>query len=318
MYFAMIDKDIIILCANPTLGVCVPIDPKLMIDFAAIAEEGSFTRAARRLCVAQPWLSARIHKLEKIVGYRLFDRTTRNVSLTELGAELFEAARNVAKSAEVAERLALQLGRRNRSVLRIGAPPYSKTIRERRELIGEFALAHPNVSLEIEMGWSLALLGRLATGNIDLAFIMGDTEGPTFESVVLKRFGVALSLHRDHPWAKAPSISPDATIRQSIQVFVRNLNPGLWDQLYAPLIEAGADLTEVPELAEGAPDRMRSPETVAAYFDFGADDSGFTESVRIPLAAPAMVPFQLLRNIAEPSKAGEEFWQFARSRGGQG
>lgn len=288
-----------------------------MIHFATIAEEGSFTRAAQRLRVAQPWLSARIHKLEEIVGYRLFDRTTRSVSLTEPGAELFEAARNVAKAAEAADRLALQLGRKNRTVLRIGAPPYSKVIRERRELIGEFVLAHPNVSLEIEIGWSLALLGRLDTGNIDLAFIMGDIEANGFENLVLKRFGVALSLDREHPWAKSPSISPEATVGQPIEVFVRNLNPGLWDQLYAPLIKAGAHLIEVPEVAEGAPDRMRSPEAVAAYFDFGADDAGFAEVVRIPLAAPANVPFQLLRNIAEPSKVGEEFWQLARFRGAQ-
>lgn len=292
------------------------IDPKLMIDFATIAENGSFTRAAQRLRVAQPWLSARIHKLEQIIGYRLFDRTTRSVTLTERGAELFEAARNVAKAAEAADRLALQLGRRNRTVLRIGAPPYSKIIRERRVLIGEFANAHPDVSLEIETGWSLALLGRLETGNIDLAFIMGDTEATGFESLVLKRFGVALSLDRDHPWAKSTSISPDATIGRTIEVFIRNLYPGLWDRLYAPLIKAGAHLIEVPELAEGAPDRMRSPDAVAAYFDFGADDAGFAEVVRIPLAAPATVPFQLLRNIAEPSKAGDEFWQFARLRGG--
>lgn len=287
-----------------------------MIDFATIAENGSFTRAAQRLRVAQPWLSARIHKLEQIIGYRLFDRTTRSVTLTERGAELFEAARNVAKAAEAADRLALQLGRRNRTVLRIGAPPYSKIIRERRELIGEFANAHPDVSLEIETGWSLALLGRLETGNIDLAFIMGDTEATSFESLVLKRFGVALSLDRDHPWANSSSISPDATSGQTIEVFIRNLYPGLWDRLYAPLIKAGAHLIEVPELAEGAPDRMRSPDAVAAYFDFGADDAGFAEVVRIPLAAPATVPFQLLRNIAEPSKAGDEFWQFARLRGG--
>lgn len=296
----------------------MPIDPKLMIDFAAIAEEGSFTRAAQRLRVAQPWLSARIHKLEQTVGYRLFDRTTRSVSLTERGAELFEAARDVARAAEAADRLALQLGRRNQTVLRIGAPPYSKIIRERRELIGDFALAHPEVSLEIEIGWSLALLGRLDAGNIDLAFIMGDTRATGFENVVLKRFGVALSLGRDHPWAKLPSISPEATIGQPIEVFIRNLNPGLWDRLYAPLIKAGAHLVEVPEMAEGAPDRMRSPEAVAAYFDFGADDAGSAEIVRIPLAAPAIVPFRLVRHIAQPSKIGEEFWQFARCRSGEG
>lgn len=293
----------------------MPIDPKLMIDFATIAEEGSFTQAAQRLRVAQPWLSARIHKLEEIVGYRLFDRTTRSVSLTEQGEELFEAARNVTKAAEAADRLALDLGRRNRTVLRIGAPPYSRIIRERRDLLARFAHAHPNVSLELEMGCAPTLLGRLATGNIDLAFIIGDTDAPGVESLVLKHIGVELTFDRDHPWGNLPSISPRATVGQPIEVFIRKLNPAMWDQLYAPLVEAGTDLVEVPELAEGAPERMRSPDAVAAYFDLGADDAGFAEIVRIPVAAPATVPFRLLRHIAQPSKAGEAFWHLARSCG---
>lgn len=294
----------------------MPIDPKLMIDFAVIAEEGSFTRAALRLRVAQPWLSARIHKLEKIVGYRLFDRTTRSLSLTGPGAELFEAARNVATAADAAERLARQLGRRDRGVLRIGAPPYSKIIRERRELIAAFTLAHPTVSVEIESGWSLPLLDRVDRGDLDLAFIMGDVDSACVESLVLKQYGAALSVDLHHPWASASSIPPQATAGRPVEVFVRNLNPGLWDRLHAPLIEVGAHLVEVPEMAEGAPDRMSSPDAIAAYFDFGSDNAGSTNVVRIPLAAPPTVAFRLVRHIAQPSRAGEAFWQFARFRGG--
>ena len=289
----------------------MPVDPKLIIDFATIAEEGSFTRAAQRLRVAQPWLSARIHKLEQTIGYRLFDRTTRSVSLTKQGAELFEAASNLAKAAEAVDRLTLQLGRGSRSVLRIGAPPYSKIIQERGKLIGEFGVTHPHVTIEIEIGWSLALLDRLKARCIELAFIMGDAGSDEIEGLVLKWCGAALTLDPGHPWAKAPSISPEVTAGHSIDVFVRSLNPDLWDALYAPLINAGAHLVEVAELAEGAPDRMKSPDAVAAYLDLGADDAGSAEVVRVPLAAPASVPFQLLRPVAPLSKVGEEFWQLA-------
>lgn len=295
----------------------MPVDPKLIIDFAAVAEERSFTLAARRLRVAQPWLSARIHKLEQIVGYRLFDRTTRSVSLTGRGAKLFEAARDLVKAAEAADRLAMQLGRANPSALRVGAPPYSKVIRERRKLIGEFGLVHPNVSIEIEIGWSLALLDRLEAGQIELAFIMGDPGAAKFEALALKYFGAALTLAADHPWAKAPSISPEALAGHSINVFVRALNPGLWDSLYGPMIKAGAHLVEVPELAEGAPDRMRSPDALAAYFDLGLDALETAEVVRIPVAAPATVPFQLLRSAMPLSESGEEFWRFARVQYGR-
>jgi hypothetical protein len=69
-------------------------------------------------------------------------------------------------------------------------------------------------------------------------------------------------------------------------------------------------------MAEGAPNRMDSPDELAAFFDFGADDPGTTEVVRIPLAAPVAVPFQLLRRTGRSSKAAQEFWDLASQSAG--
>lgn len=287
------------------------IDPKLIIDFATIAEEGSFTRAAQRLRVAQPWLSARLHKLEEALGFRLLERTTRSLALTERGAEFLVAARQVAEACETADRVGLQLRRSNRSVLRIGAAPYTRIIRQRRELIDGFARSHSSVSLELETGWSLALLGRLDVGEIDLTFLMGDVDPERFDRILLKSFGVALTLSREHPLAGQASVSAAAVARWPIQVFTRSLYPGLWDVLYAPLIAANARLIEVAEMAEGPPQRMDAPADIAAFFDFGADDVGTAEVVRVPLAEPVAVPFQLLRRTDHMSPAGREFWELA-------
>ncbi|KGI83710.1 hypothetical protein JY98_16460, partial [Exiguobacterium mexicanum] len=71
------------------------LDPRLVVQFAIIAEEGSFTRAAERLHVAQPWLSARLKKFEEQLGFPLFTRNTRNITLTKQGYELLQAARSV-------------------------------------------------------------------------------------------------------------------------------------------------------------------------------------------------------------------------------
>lgn len=56
-------------------------DLRLTLYFAAVAEEGSFTRAAERLRIAQPWLSTQIRKLQDQLGFALFARTTRRVPL---------------------------------------------------------------------------------------------------------------------------------------------------------------------------------------------------------------------------------------------
>lgn len=289
------------------------IDPRLIIEFAAIAQEGSYTRAAQRLRVAQPWLSARVHKLEELLGFRLLDRTTRSVSLTERGAEFFPVACSLAEASEAADKLALQLRRSSLSVLRIGAAPYTKIIRQRRELIDAFATSNPNVHLELETGWSLALLGRLDAGEIDLTFMMGEVDVTRFEGIPLKHFGVALTMSRDHLLAGARSLPVGALADQRIQVFTRSLNPQLWDLMHAPLISAGCQFIEIPEMAEGAPNQMDSPTEIAAFFDFGADDVGAVDVVRVPLAAPANIPFRLLRRFATPSPAAQSFWELALS-----
>ncbi len=292
----------------------VRIDPKLIIEFAAIAEERSFTRAAQRLRVAQPWLSARLHKLEDLLGFRLLNRTTRSVELTERGVDFLKAARALADASEAAGRLGLQLRRSGRRVLRVGAPPYSKIIQQRHELINGFAFSHPRACLELEISWSHALMARLHAGEIDLAFVMGDCWPGDYESVVLRRYGVALTMSRRHPLAQAASLRPEAITGKPILVFTRNLHVELWGALYAPFIALGAQLVEVPEMAEGAPSRMGSPDDIAAFIDFGLDDPGTPEVVRIPVESDVAVPFQLMRRSVEPSPDGQAFWELARSK----
>jgi len=289
----------------------VRLDPKLIIDFATIAEEGSFTKAASRLRVAQPWLSARLGKLEEILGFRLLERTTRRVTLTDRGAEFLQAARSVAEACDCADRLALQLQRSERRVLRIGAAPYTRIIQQRHRLINGFASRHGNVHVELETGWSHALMDRLNVGGIDLTFIMGDHWQAAVEGIVLRRYGVALSVARDHPWAVTSSVPPEHLRGQPVQVFTRSLYPELWDALYAPLIAVGTRFVEMPEMAEGPPTRMNGPDEVAAFFDFGSDDPGTKEVVRIPVDAPVAIPFQLVRRAGTLSPDAAAFWQLA-------
>ncbi len=65
-----------------------------------LAEELSFTRAARRLGIAQPALSAQISRLERRLGSRLVERSTRSVELTPAGQDLLGRARRALADAE--------------------------------------------------------------------------------------------------------------------------------------------------------------------------------------------------------------------------
>lgn len=74
--------------------------PHQLLCFQAVAETGSFSEAARRLGLSQPALSRAVQVLEEALGARLFDRDTRNVALTPVGAELLP----------IAERLGAEFG----------------------------------------------------------------------------------------------------------------------------------------------------------------------------------------------------------------
>src|SRR4051794_8186842 len=70
--------------------------------FVAIAEEGSFTRAAERLWVAQPGLSTQIRRLESELGVQLFERHARGVDLTDAGELFLERASRALAGADAA------------------------------------------------------------------------------------------------------------------------------------------------------------------------------------------------------------------------
>src|SRR4029077_12262085 len=91
--------------------------------FVAVAEEGSFTKAAERLLVAQPSLSQGIKKLEREVGQPLFDRLPRGVALTEAGQRLLEHARLVLREIGDARERIREIGAQVTGSLAIGAIP---------------------------------------------------------------------------------------------------------------------------------------------------------------------------------------------------
>jgi LysR family hydrogen peroxide-inducible transcriptional activator len=89
--------------------------------FVAVAEEGSFSRAAAREHVAQPSLSQQIQKLEFDVGERLFDRLPRSIVLTEAGKHLLDYARRVLLEMTNARRCLDDLKRNVSGHLTVGA-----------------------------------------------------------------------------------------------------------------------------------------------------------------------------------------------------
>jgi DNA-binding transcriptional LysR family regulator len=143
-----------------------------LAQFVAVAEERSFTRAARRLGYVQSALSVSIQSLERELGVRLFDRTTHQVLLTDAGDALLPSARQTLASAEETRDVAAALKGVLRGTLRIGLMQ-SFAFLDIAGLLGEFHHQHPAVEIQVRpsTGGSLALAADLQHGGIDIAFV---------------------------------------------------------------------------------------------------------------------------------------------------
>jgi len=96
-------------------------DLNLMAIFARVVEAGSFAEAARRMASSRSSVSKSVAKLEKALGARLLNRTTRYLSLTEIGASVAEHCSRMLEEATAAENLVSSLNTEPRGVLRVSA-----------------------------------------------------------------------------------------------------------------------------------------------------------------------------------------------------
>lgn len=140
--------------------------------FIAVAEEGSFTRAARRIHVVQSGLSASIKSLETELGASLFDRTTHRVELTDAGTALLPEARATVAAAQRARDAVDAVSGGLTGSLDIGIMQ-SLSIIDLALLLTRFRQDRPGVELRPRptSGGSTELIRQVASGSLDLAFV---------------------------------------------------------------------------------------------------------------------------------------------------
>jgi len=174
--------------------------------FCAVAESGSFTRAAEREQVAQPSLSQQIIKLEEELGVRLFDRLGRSVRLTDLGQTFLPRARAIlnelrAAKEEVTDRQSSVSGPVNVGVIPTIAPYFLPA------RISTFCRKYPQASITIFEDVTARLMDRLRGGVVDLAIMALPTRGHDLECFPLRTERLFAILPRNHRLARKPSVS---------------------------------------------------------------------------------------------------------------
>ena len=140
-----------------------------------VADTASFTRAAERCFVTQSALSHQIAALERELGQRLFVRSSRSVRLSEAGAAFVEHARAALRAAAQAKESAAAADGVVVGTLRIGVIPTVTAIDLPAVLVA-YSEAHPLTRVELQVGNSDVLTGRLRRGELDIA-LLGLREG---------------------------------------------------------------------------------------------------------------------------------------------
>ena len=167
--------------------------------FVAVAEEGSFTRAAERVGVAQPSLSQQVKALESDLGAQLVHRTRGKVGLTASGETLLPVARRMLADAETARWEIRELAALGRGRVRLGATP-SLCAGLLPAVLAEYRRRYPAIDIVVHESGSRDLQGELIHGALDLALVIDArlADDPELATVpLLTEELVVISRHED-------------------------------------------------------------------------------------------------------------------------
>lgn len=183
-------------------------ETRLLEQFVAVAAEGSVTRAAERLWVAQSTVSAGLASLERSFGVRLFDRVGRHLVLTASGEDLLPHARAVLESLDRMRDLATATDAELRGRVRLGIFT-SMDIVDLTAVLRRFRQRHPLVAVELMTSptGTTGLVQDLLAGRVDLAYC-GLPSAPSGVHVEpLRELPFRVFTASDHPLAARSSVS---------------------------------------------------------------------------------------------------------------
>lgn len=241
------------------------VDPRLLAPFVAVADELSFSRAAAGLSVTQPALTRQIAQLERLVGARLFDRTTRRVALTPAGEALLDPARRALAALDEGVTAARRAAHGSGDGLRVGLGTCGN-VAVAPDVIAVFE-ARTGSAVEVSRAATGGSVERLLRRTIDVAFLrppLHDADGIAFRPLL--REPMVVVLPSDHALAALDQV-PRAALREEPMVWSdRARGPGSWERGLAAI---WGDATEgARHVAALRPDEEMMVTAVAAGLGF--------------------------------------------------
>ena len=260
-----------------------PPDLRLLRYFVAVGEELHFGRAAQRLHIAQPGLSHQIKSLERLLGVRLLERTSRQVRLTPAGGLLLtEGRRLLADTERVVDRVRRtgrgEIGRL--TVAAIGSATYDVVPR----LLRAHRKRYPDVEVVLREMSTPAQVHALRAGEIDVGLLRLPADTADLEAHIVREDRMALMLPETHPLARKMRIPLRALAREPLILFPAAPRPSWADTVIAACRESGFEPIVAQEAMESA--------TVVSFVAAGVGVAPVPEGLKV-LARPG-VAFRFL------------------------
>lgn len=172
----------------------------------AVARYSSFIGAAAEMHLSQPGLSRIIRSIEEAMGVRLFQRSTRHVTLTQAGAEFLPVAERVLRDLELATDSMTSLREQTRGQVAL-ACPMSIANRIMPEIVMRYKRQHPKILIEIREGMQGIIVSEVRSGAVDfgLGIALEPNEDILVDYICDTSFHVIFK--GDHPFAQKKTIS---------------------------------------------------------------------------------------------------------------
>lgn len=187
----------------------------LVGSFLVVAEELNFLRAAERLNLDRSALTRRIQRLEHALNFRLFERTTREVVLTQAGQSFYKENAKIFSHYAASIATSRRIAEGKDGHLRLAYMAFAAT-----ELmpagIAAFCRAHPHIEVSVRYMRTQRQKLALANNEIDLGYMIGPFNHPDYRTMVMREDPLYVVAPPGHPLLRQPMITPMDLAEESI------------------------------------------------------------------------------------------------------
>lgn len=176
--------------------------------FIAIADFGSFTRAASAVHLSQPSLTVQIRQLEQSLGVRLVDRNTRSATLTALGRELLPTFRRMLAELDAIISDTRDIAAKKRGIVRLASLP-SFAAATLPSAVASFRADYPAIQFVIRDAVGKRIASLVKDETVEFGITAGRIADPELEVTALMMDRMHALFPHDHPLARRKRITPE-------------------------------------------------------------------------------------------------------------